>query len=79
VFVDCDPVGIKAHRFLGIALHASIEPHSSGANQFRGLRARAITQLRKRAGQASSPDFSLERHGIMLIDAHAAPHAHGWS
>jgi hypothetical protein len=40
------------------------------------LRAGAVTQLRKCASQANSPDFSLERQRFMLIDGDAALHAH---
>src|SRR5262249_35087531 len=52
--IDFDAIVAKAHRCLGIAPRIAIQADLPRANQFRRLRAGAVTELRHRARQTDS-------------------------
>src|SRR5215469_15566131 len=70
--IDYDPVPLDVHRRLRIAPHRSVEAHPSSTNQCAGLRAGAVSELRKGASQA---DFAVVTgsHASMLLEQPARP------
>jgi hypothetical protein len=55
-------IAAEAHRRFRIALCCAIQPNPSRADQFSGLRPRAIAKLRQRASQSNTPDLLSSIH-----------------